>query len=113
MATFSDLQSIAGAFPHVEESTSYNTPAFKIHKRLIARLREDGYSMAMRATEEDRMALPTLTPDIYSIPAHYVGSEMLVIDLHKADRDELQRMFAKAVALTEHDAQRAKSRRRR
>ena len=40
--TFDDVRKIALALDHVEESTSYGTPAFKVRGKLVARLREDG-----------------------------------------------------------------------
>lgn len=81
----------------VEESTSYGTPALKIRNRLIARLREDGTSLAIRATDGDREALPQINPNTFSIPQHYVGSGMFVIDLNTVELSELERLFRSAV----------------
>ncbi len=97
MPTFADLRSFALDMSDVEESTSYGTSAFKIHKRLIARLREDGVSLAIRATDGDREALPQINPTTFSIPQHYVGSGMLVIDLNTVEPPELERLFRSAV----------------
>ena len=36
--TFDDVRKIALQFDHVEESTSYGTPAFKLRGKLVARL---------------------------------------------------------------------------
>jgi hypothetical protein len=40
--TFDDVRKIALAWPEVEDGTSYGTPALKVRKKLLVRLREDG-----------------------------------------------------------------------
>jgi hypothetical protein len=79
MATFDDLIAIALKLPETTVSTSYNTPAIKVQKKFLARLREDGVSLAIRATFEARSALLLLEPETFSIPAHYVNTDMVVI----------------------------------
>jgi hypothetical protein len=39
--TFDDVRKIALAWPEVEDGTSYGTPALKVRKKLLARLKED------------------------------------------------------------------------
>jgi len=43
--TFDDVRKIALAWPEVEDGTSYGTPALKVRKKLLVRLREDGDSL--------------------------------------------------------------------
>jgi hypothetical protein len=45
--TFDDVRRIALAWPEVEDGTSYGTPALKVRKKLLARLKEDGHSLVM------------------------------------------------------------------
>ena len=45
--TFDDVRKIALAWPEVEDGTSYGTPALKVRKKLLARLREDNDSLVM------------------------------------------------------------------
>lgn len=40
--TFDDVRRISLAWPEVEDGTSYGTPALKVRKKLLARLKEDG-----------------------------------------------------------------------
>ena len=39
---FETVRKIALSFPGVEEGTSFGTPAFRVRKKFLARLREDG-----------------------------------------------------------------------
>ena len=45
--TFDDVRKIALAWPEVEDGSSYGTPALKVRKKLLARLREDNESLVM------------------------------------------------------------------
>jgi hypothetical protein len=96
VATFLDVKRIAATLPETEESTSYRTPAVKVRGKLMARLREDGESLAIRATLEARTALPQLEPDTYSIPAHYANTDMFVIHLPGVKLEDLHGLIADA-----------------
>ena len=45
--TFDDIRKLALAWPEVEDGTSYGTPALKVRKKLLVRLKEDGDSLVM------------------------------------------------------------------
>ena len=45
--TFDDVREFALAWPEVEDSTSYGTPALRIRKKLLVRLKEDGDTLVM------------------------------------------------------------------
>ena len=44
--TFDDVRTIALAWPEVEDGTSYGTPALKVRKKMLVRLKEDGDSQS-------------------------------------------------------------------
>jgi hypothetical protein len=43
--TFDDVRKFALLWAEVENGTSYSTPALKVRKKLLARLKEDGDSL--------------------------------------------------------------------
>ena len=45
--TFDDVRKMALDWPEVEDGTSYGTPALKVRKKLLVRLKEDGDSLVM------------------------------------------------------------------
>ncbi|MBW8853101.1 MAG: MmcQ/YjbR family DNA-binding protein, partial [Bradyrhizobium sp.] len=45
--TFDDVRKFALTWPEVEDGTSYGTPALKVRKKMLARLKEDGDSLVM------------------------------------------------------------------
>lgn len=51
--TFDGVRKIALAWPEVEDGTSYGTPALKVRKKMLARLKEDGDSLVMPGVPQD------------------------------------------------------------
>ena len=44
--TFDDVRKIALAWPEVEDGSSYGTPALKVRKKMLARLKANGVAIA-------------------------------------------------------------------
>ena len=59
--------------PEVEESTSYGTPALKVKGKLLTRVWEDGETLVVRTTFEDRDHLMQSKPSVLLITVHYEG----------------------------------------
>ena len=51
--TFDELRKFALLWPEVENGTSYGTPALKVRKKMLVRLREDGDSLVMPGVPQD------------------------------------------------------------
>jgi hypothetical protein len=73
--------------PGVEEYACFGTPAFRVNKKLLARLREDGESLALRNEERDRWIKKN--PAVYFITEHYFNYPTLLIHLSKVEEEEL------------------------
>ena len=61
----------AARLPGVETGTSYATPALFVRKKLLARLREDGESVALRIDLMDRDVLLEADPTAFFLTDHY------------------------------------------
>lgn len=85
--TFDDVRKIALAWPEVEDGTSYGTPAIKVRKKLLARLKEDGDNLVMPGVPRDeREMLVESRPKIFYFTDHYRDYPIALIRLSKADR---------------------------
>jgi hypothetical protein len=85
--TFDDVGKIALAWPEVEDGTSYGTPALKVRKKLLARLKEDGDSLVMPGVPQDeRDMLVESQPEVFYFTDHYRDYPMVLIRLSKAKR---------------------------
>ena len=85
--TFDDVRSIALLWPEVEDGTAYGTPALKVRKKLLARLKEDGDSLVMPGVPfEERDMLVESQPRVFYFTDHYRDYPMVLIRLSKAKR---------------------------
>ena len=85
--TFDELRKIALAWPEVEVGTSYGTPALKVRKKMLARLKEDGDSLVMPDVPVDERAmLVESRPKIFYFTDHYADYPIVLIRLSTAKR---------------------------
>lgn len=92
MASYDDVREIGLSLPGVEESTSYGTPSLRIagsRGKMVARLREDGETLVVRCTREEREMLLEAEPGGYTLTDHYRDHDLVLIRLGSADRDLL------------------------
>ena len=90
------LRRIALSFPGVEEGTSYGTLAFRVSKKFLCRMKEDGESLAIRMDFAEREMLIEGEPATFYITDHYRNYEMVLIHLSKVHPEELKRIFSNA-----------------
>jgi hypothetical protein len=96
---FSDVETlrrIALSFPGVEEGTSYGTLAYRVGKKFICRMKEDGESVAIRMEFGEREILVEGEPDTFYFTEHYRNYPMVLVRLPKVHPDELRRIFRNA-----------------
>jgi hypothetical protein len=85
--TFDDVRKIALAWPEVEDGSSYGTPALKVRKKLLARLREDNDGLVMLGVPlDERDMLIESQPKIFYFTDHYRDYPIVLIRLSKAKR---------------------------
>ena len=83
--TFDDVKTITLAWPGVELSTSYGTPALKVHGKLLTRLHEDGDSLVVKGVGQDeRAVLCEAEPEVFHCTAHYRDWPIVLMRLSKA-----------------------------
>jgi len=87
------------SLPNVEESTSYGTPAFKTGSKLLARLREDGDSLVIGTTFEERQEMMAADPDTYYITDHYLKYPWVLVRLSRVSSDALRDLLTRASRL--------------
>ena len=109
--TFDDVRKFALAWPEVEDGTSYGTPALKVRKKLLVRLKEDGDSLVMPGVPPDeRDMLVESQPKVFYFTDHYKDYPMVLIRLSKAKRATVEpllrrqwRMLASKKAVRKFD----------
>ena len=84
------------ALPEVEKSTSYGTPALKVRKTLLARLKEDGETLVLRTTFADRERLLAAAPDVFYLTDHYVSQPWILVRLPMIEAPLLRELLLEA-----------------
>jgi hypothetical protein len=92
--TWDDVLSLALELPGVKVSTSYGTPALKVRKKLLCRLREDGETLVLLQVDdiEQRFLMETQPHVFYKTP-HYEGWPTVLIRLPQVDRAHLRELL--------------------
>jgi hypothetical protein len=91
--TYETVRRIALAFPHVEEGTSYRTPALKVKGKLFVRLREDPDSLVIKMPFDQREELMAADPETYYITDHYRDYPWMLVHLSKVRADALHELL--------------------
>jgi hypothetical protein len=89
VADIATLRRLALALPDVEEGTAYGTPAWRVRKKLFARLREDQETVAVRVERGERELLMGAEPEIFFITDHYRAYAWMLVRLAAIPEDEL------------------------
>jgi hypothetical protein len=112
--TFAGLRRLALAFPGVEEGTSYGTPAFRVRKKLLARIHDETGSLVLLTDIEQKEVLLAADPKVFHTTPHYDGHGAVLVRLDRVDPRDLEQLFedvwrarAPRKLLAEYDAARA------
>ncbi|MEX0643676.1 MAG: MmcQ/YjbR family DNA-binding protein [Parvularculaceae bacterium] len=91
------VRKIALSFPGVEEGTSYGTAAFRVRKKFLVRMKEDGVTLVLKtAGLDDKEFLIETRPEIYFETAHYNGWPAVLVRLATISDAELKDQFETA-----------------
>ena len=94
--TWSKLCKLALKLPGVTEGTSYGTPALHVRKKFLARLKEDGESIAIKIDFADRDVLLELDPAAFYLTDHYRPYPAMLVRLKTVRLDLLPRLLEQA-----------------
>ena len=91
LAYWSGVSGIVMRFPGAEAGTSYGTPAFKVNKKLFARLKEDGKTLVVFSNERDKWMKQN--PAVFFITDHYKNYPMMLVNLVTVKKKDLKALL--------------------
>jgi hypothetical protein len=109
--TWETVRQVSLALDHVEEGTSYGTPAFKVRGQLFVRLHQDFHStvVVVRTDFEQREELLAADSEAYFITDHYRNYPWVLVRLAHVHSDALRdllRMAHRLAAASKHGSSR-------
>jgi hypothetical protein len=115
MPTWDDVVELGTRLPGVEVGTSFGTPALKVRKKGMCRLRTNPDALVVRVTDlGEREMLLRSEPDVFFTTPHYDGWPYILVRLDAIELDELGelvedawRVFAAKRVVAAWDAERA------
>lgn len=93
---FDDVRAMGLALPGVGEGTSYGTPALKVGKKLLARLKEDGETLVLKLGFDEREMLMAAEPSTFFITDHYRAYPNVLVRLAHVHPPTLRRLIEQA-----------------
>ena len=94
--TFDDVRRLALALPRVVEGTSYRTPAFRVGKKFLGRLKEDGTTIVVRISFDEREILMRAKPQTFFITDHYRDYPAVLVRLGKIREGEMRDLLRRS-----------------
>lgn len=94
--TWQRICAAAQALPGVREGTSYSTPALHVGKKLLARLREDGETVAVRIELLDRDVLLEADPRAFFLTDHYRAYPWILVRMAQAQHGVVLELLEQA-----------------
>ncbi len=93
MVSFAVVRELALESPESKETTSYGTPAFKVRKKMFARMREVGDVLVVKVDRDERDALIESEPEVYFVTPHYENYGYVLVRLDAVERDGLREIL--------------------
>lgn len=90
------VRALFRGLPGVEEGPCYGTPGWRVAKKFLARLREDGDSLAVRIGFEERDILFASDPETFFTTDHYAGYPAVLVRLSRVGKDALRQVLEQA-----------------
>ncbi len=94
--TFAQVRKMALKLEGVEDAKSYGTAAFKVCGSLMARLKEDGETLVLATTFEEREGLMAEEGETYFITDHYLNYPWVLVRLKRVKPGAMRELLARA-----------------
>ena len=94
--THARLARMALALPGTEAGTSYGTPAYRVRKKLFARLREEGDTVVVKISPDEREIFHRADPDTFFWTDHYENYPMMLVRLDRVHPEDLEGLLENA-----------------
>jgi hypothetical protein len=92
---FARLAAAAAGLAEIEQTTSYGTPALKVRKKLLCRVKDADTVVVMCPLEEKELLIEA-APEYYFETDHYREWPSILVRVHLIPADELRLRLSRA-----------------
>ena len=83
------LDAAAEGLPEIELGSSYGTPALKVRKKMLCRIKDADTVVVMCPLEEKELLIEA-APEFYFETDHYKGWPAILVRVHRVSLEELR-----------------------
>lgn len=94
--TLDEFAALALGLPGVEEGVAYGSPIWRVGKRMLTRVWEDGETVVLKMDEATRDTLIAAQPGTFFVTDHYLGHPLGLARLSAADPSQIETMLREA-----------------
>lgn len=91
-----DIRKYALSLPLSTEVEHWGKASFRVNKKIYAVLQNDGVTLTVKTTKEERMMYTSMDPDTFSIPESFSNLNYMHVNLKCVDFNELKGLLFKA-----------------
>ena len=88
------IRSVLAPLPEVEEYSCFGTPAFRVKKKLLARIQDNGETIAIRCHNRD--VWMKAKPKIFFITDHFRNYPSVLVHLSTVTKKDLTQIVTEA-----------------
>ncbi len=96
IVSLDEIRQIFSELPDVEEGLSYGTRAWRVKKKLIARIHQKEDALVVKTTFDHRESLMNENPLTYYITDHYANYPFILVRIPTVKRSELREVLGRA-----------------
>jgi hypothetical protein len=91
---FDDVVRLSRDLPGIELGTSFGTPALRVRRRFMCRLREDKETLVLAPIDEiQQRFLMETQPEVFYKTPHYEGHHSILIHLSRVSEADLSQLL--------------------
>ncbi|RYY35528.1 MAG: hypothetical protein EOP46_09690 [Sphingobacteriaceae bacterium] len=88
------VRNVVSALPGTSEKICFDTPAFYVNNKIIARLKEDDENFVLYTEERDKWM--QADPVTFHITDHYVNYKFMLVRLDTVNPDDMKQLLITA-----------------
>ncbi|WP_199621433.1 MmcQ/YjbR family DNA-binding protein [Paenibacillus alkalitolerans] len=94
--TIDEVREFALSLPESMEVEHWGKPSFRLNNKIFTVMQDDGITITVKISAEDREMYTSMDPDTYSVPDSFSNLNYMNVNLRTVDPQELKGLIQKA-----------------